>query len=220
MKRLKNKKGFTLVELLVAISILGLIMILAIPQLSNIQASNKKTKYVKYAESMLTSAKLYTDSYTEDMLGNNKSGCVDIPYSELKDKDLLKDIKIDSTSCKGDKSFVQVLKSNDHYIYGVSVSCKDQNDKVVYEKVLPKCGDNGPDTTGPTITITSNLNTETWDYGINKTATISVTDSYGMLENSKFRYYWTKNGEVVGEKKTHSYQNKRYEGLKNKVIYI
>ena len=212
MKKIKNKHGFTLVELLVAISVLGIIMILAIPQLSNIQSSNKKTKYIKYAESMLTSAKLYTDSYTEDMFGNNKSGCVDIPYNELKEKDLLKDIKIDQTTCNSDKSFVQILKTNDHYIYGVSISCKDNNNKIVYEKLIPQCGDNGPDTTGPTITITSNLNTNTWDHGVNKTATISLTDSYGMLENTKIRYYWTKNNVLVGEKKTHTYENKRFEG--------
>ena len=44
MKNNKNQKGFTLVELLVAISILGLIMVIAIPQISTIQTSNKNTK--------------------------------------------------------------------------------------------------------------------------------------------------------------------------------
>ena len=71
-----NNKGFTLVELLVAITILGIIMVIALPQLSNIQNNNRTTKYKKYVETMLTSGKLYVDAYTEDLFGNNQSGFI------------------------------------------------------------------------------------------------------------------------------------------------
>ena len=137
MKKI-NKKGFTLVELLVAISILGLIMVIAIPQLSNIKSSNKTTQYKKYAETMLTSGKLYTDSYTEDMFGNNQSGCVDISYDKMKEKDLLKDIKLNGDTCSSENTYIRVRKANDHYLYETSIYCKDKSGKVVYDKRLNK----------------------------------------------------------------------------------
>ena len=68
-----NNDGFTLVELLVAISILGIIMMLAIPQLMGLKDDNKNAKYEKYSDSVVTSAKLYTDSYAKDMFGHNSS---------------------------------------------------------------------------------------------------------------------------------------------------
>ena len=117
-----NNKGFTLVELLVSITILGIIMVIALPQLSNIQQNNKTTKYKKYADSMMSSAKLYTDAYTEDMFGNNKSGCVDVQYNDMKDKDLLKDIKVDGSTCKSDSTYIRVRKANDHYFYERSIT--------------------------------------------------------------------------------------------------
>ena len=60
MKR-KNRKGFTLVELLVAISIMGLILVMAIPSIRNLQNSNRETKYEKYGDSILSGTKLYID---------------------------------------------------------------------------------------------------------------------------------------------------------------
>lgn len=210
MKNNKNQKGFTLVELLVAISILGLIMVIAIPQISTIQTSNKNTKYKKYAESMVTSAKLYTDSYTEDMFGNNQSGCVDIPYKDMKDKDLIKDFKLDGATCNHTgKTFIRVRKANDHYLYQSSIYCTDKSGKVVYDKQLPTTGcDDKPDTKGPTMTI--DAAPADWTKGVGVKATVRIWDEYGMLENIKIKLVWTKEGAEVGTPVEYNFKNKRY----------
>ena len=212
MKLKLNKKGFTLVELLVAISVLAIIMVIALPQISNIKDKNQTTKYRKYADSVLTSAKLYTDSYTEDMFGNNKSGCIDVSYTELRNKDLVKDIKIDGATCNNTGTYIRVRKANDHYFYERSIVCKDKTGKTVYtENLDPEgCNGGGPDTTGPQISVTPN--SKNWTKGKDQTVTIKIWDSYGMLENVKIEYSWTKDGGSFGTTMTHDFKNKRYDG--------
>ncbi len=207
-----NKKGFTLVELLVAISVLAVVMIIALPQISNVKNTNQTTKYKKYAESIVSSAKLYTDSYAEDMFGNNKSGCVDVPYSELRNKDLVKDIKIDGATCNNSSTYIRVRKANDHYFYERAISCKDKNGKVVYEEPLAAdgCNGHGPDTLGPHIEITPDG--KDWTKGTDETVTIKIWDEYGMLENTKIQVTWTKDGNLYGTPSTYDLKNKRYDG--------
>ena len=50
-------------------------------------------------DSVKYSAKLYVDSYGEDLFGRHKSGCAIVRYNELHEKGLLKDITINDVSC-------------------------------------------------------------------------------------------------------------------------
>ena len=79
---MKNKKGFTLVELLVVIAILGIITGISIPLIRNVQKAMVKKKYTTYLNGLKTSAKLYNDSYSEDMFGHNKTGVYCVKFSE------------------------------------------------------------------------------------------------------------------------------------------
>lgn len=70
MKKIeRNRFGFTLTELIVVIAIMGVILILALPQVANIQRANKDSKYETYQKSLETAAKLYVDSNTKDLFG-------------------------------------------------------------------------------------------------------------------------------------------------------
>ena len=67
---MNNKKGFTLVELIVVIAVLGIILIIALPQVQRIQERNKKKKYETYQESLESAAKLYMDNNVRDIVAH------------------------------------------------------------------------------------------------------------------------------------------------------
>lgn len=56
MKKL-NKKGFTLIELLAVIVILGIIMLIAIPSVSNIIANSRKNTFKSTAQTLISGAR-------------------------------------------------------------------------------------------------------------------------------------------------------------------
>ena len=67
-KRIRNSAGFTLIELIVVIAIMGIILILALPLVSKIQEANKDRKFQVYQSSIARGAKLYIDSNAKDLL--------------------------------------------------------------------------------------------------------------------------------------------------------
>ncbi len=145
---MKNRKGFTLVELLVVVVILGIVTGLSIPLIRNIQQSNQDREYSTYMDNLKYSAKLYIDSYGEDLFGRHKSGCAIIRYNELHEKGLLKDIAIDKVSCGSEDTFVKVVKMDDKYGYATSIGCGNvgADGKVKVNIKLPKEGLSGSDT--------------------------------------------------------------------------
>ena len=130
---MKNKNGFTLVELLVAIVIMGIITAIAIPMIRNIREGNEDKQYQTYSESLKHAAKLYLSSYEEDLFGREESGCAIISYQQLKNRDLIKDIPIDKTTCAGTDTFVKVVKIDGKYGYSTSVVCSEQVDGTLKE---------------------------------------------------------------------------------------
>ena len=139
---MKNRKGFTLTELLVVIVILGIVTAISIPLVRNIQQGNENKKYTTYMDSIRFAAKLYVDSYEEDLFGHEKSGCVLIHYDELKEKNLIQDIDVDNVSCESEDTYVRVVKLGDKYGYASSIGCgkKDSKGNVNVSIKYPKNG--------------------------------------------------------------------------------
>ncbi len=123
---MKNSKGFTLVELLVVMVIIGIVVGLSFPAIRTLQQKNAERKYTTYQNSLKSSAKLYVDSYDEDLFGRKENGCACIKYEELESKKLAKDITVKDISCDTGNTFVRVNKVGDTYTYDSFIGCKDK----------------------------------------------------------------------------------------------
>lgn len=124
----KNRKGFTLIELIVAIVIIGMIVVLSVPAIRMLRNNGETQKYTTYQEALENSAKLYVDAYDEDLFGNEGIGCNFVTFGMLSDKGLFKDISVDGVSCATENTFVRVVKFNDNYSYTAYLGCGKETD--------------------------------------------------------------------------------------------
>jgi len=128
----KDSKGFTLIELLTAITILGIITILASVGISRVQTNNRVRQYNTYEQALINAAKLYVDSHKADMFISGNS--YEITYSYLTNQNLIKDITVKNVTCNLPNTKVTVTKVGNQYRYAVNLYCvyKDNPTKVVY----------------------------------------------------------------------------------------
>ena len=172
---MKNRKGFTLVELLIAITILGIIMAVAIPALTSISRKDIETQEKIYETSLVTAAKMYNDSYSEDTFGRKRYGCAKITYSQLKDKELIKELESKQLDCAfkehgEDSSGLIVRKVDNHYYYESVLWCKNKTkdnkiekvsgniNKKLYEIGDDYCNETASDDTEPPVLYYTNNN--------------------------------------------------------------
>lgn len=128
-----NQKGFTLVELLITIAIIAIISGLVFPNLTRIISKNKKEKFEYYANTIKEGAKLYIESYKDDIFDDNDSEqCVKLRYDTLYNKSLIKNYNDNNTTCNNAKTFVKVTKISNKYKYEISILCT-QNSNEVYK---------------------------------------------------------------------------------------
>ena len=201
---MKNKKGFTLTELLVAVVILGIVTGMSFPIIRRIRETKEKKQYEIYSDSIVHSSKLYVDSYDLDLFGYSNSGCTYITYEMLKERKLDKDIDKKDLSCYSDNTFVKVIKMKDKYKYVAFLGCGEKksgkitNKKDItvvypeadspYEKDLLVCGGS----TGGNMEIVLNPeNQPTYKHKV--VVDTTIRSATGIKDSNDIRYIWTKN---------------------------
>ena len=143
MKRKKNEKGFSLVELLAVVVILGLLSAVAIIGVNSIIKNTEKKHY----DTQRNTLKMAAQSYTQDnrsSLPKTIGSSTEITLKTLQEKKYVDEIKNrQGATCDATKSYVKVFKySKDGYNYTSYLVCPG------YENVTENT-----EKVGPTINV-------------------------------------------------------------------
>lgn len=125
-----NKKGFTLIEMLAVVIILGVIMVVALPSVSKLINKNRMKNYETYLDVLDEKMKVFIDKYKGELSfsttdsDNNKTSisCYQIKYQDLLKNDFIieSDVK-----CSGN---IYLKKENGNITADYSnLACTDKN---------------------------------------------------------------------------------------------
>ncbi|MBP3840831.1 MAG: type II secretion system protein [Bacilli bacterium] len=137
-----RNKGFTMVELLVVIVIMGLITFLGFPALMRTLTTNSKKEFEVYGDSMIAGAKLYIQKEGYDLQASGKfnTGSITIPLKKLVDDGYISEF---TSSKKGHRcdssnsqSYVRITSETDTntYTYKYRLVCNDGKKDITLTK--------------------------------------------------------------------------------------
>lgn len=118
MKRL-NKKGFTLIEILAVVIILGVLLIIAVPTIGKYVEESRKNTYVTLARNLVDSVATSISAMTLPIIPESEEAVI-VPFSEINMEKEISKTKSPYAKYVNDKSYVLVVCQEDKYVYYVA----------------------------------------------------------------------------------------------------
>lgn len=112
---MKNNKGFTLVETIAVIIILGVVLSIAVPSITNVVKSTNKNRMISDAETFISEVKEYVESDTIGNTPNDKKYKLGNIKSKLSKSPYGKEYKEDSYVKIDDNNSYTVCLTDDKY---------------------------------------------------------------------------------------------------------
>ncbi len=125
----KENQGFTLIEMLTVVILIGIILAIAVPGVMNAVKSNQKKLYDTHLKIVEEASYLFVKQY-KGQLENSSSSCFLVDYQTLVQKGLVKESKI---TCSG-KVILTKSGNGKDFIPTFSLECKDEDDKTYSKK--------------------------------------------------------------------------------------
>ena len=132
---LLNKRAFTLIEMLVVVVILGVVLAIAIPAVSNLASGNRQKMYQVHMNIVEEKTKLFIDQHKGE-LRSMSATCFQVNYQNLLNQDFIVESDVHCsgsiiiTKSGNGKSF-----SSDYYL-----SCVDKNNDSIHESTSVPTG--------------------------------------------------------------------------------
>lgn len=130
---IKNNRGFTLVELLATIVVIGVLILITVPNMMGILNKNKDSNYINDAVRMKSLAEYRFRTEDKDKINKGEVSCISYTLKELNknqnfdntpDSD---DTKSNQKAYNENKSFVVVKKVGAEYKYYVFLTTIDRS---------------------------------------------------------------------------------------------
>lgn len=142
--KMKKETGFTLVELLVVIMIIGIILGISIPSVLNLQKSQKEKKFDYFTSIVKEAADLYIEKYGKNF--DETENCFDIPYDNLVKENLVQESDITCLSGEGQQGIIQATRiaGTNNFKYEYYLTCKDYTSgEILHKSETPPTGCKG-----------------------------------------------------------------------------
>lgn len=157
---MKKNKGFTMIELIGVLIIMGLLLLIVFPATIRLMKNNEQTKYEYYYDIILKAADTYATNRRDDLGGIEGNGCIDdITLSVLIENDYVKKFDEEGIVCGTPSEFteengmvplaelgfggnyidVKIINKKGKLSSEASLICV-KGRKVVYSKMVEKSG--------------------------------------------------------------------------------
>ena len=103
-----RKNGFTLVELLVVIMIIGIVLGISIPAVVNLQKSQNAKKFDYFTTVVKEATDLYVEQYGKSF--DETENCFDIVYDSLVEENLIQESDITCLSSEGQQRTIKATR--------------------------------------------------------------------------------------------------------------
>jgi type IV pilus assembly protein PilA len=134
INKLKNKKGFTLIELIVVLAVLGIIALIAIPRFLTVQETAKEDSDVSSGAMIAKAAELYKvqEKITAiTVVGSDMTGYIDTDL-KFQSAEILNQALADVT--------VTFDNAGDGGVTTVTVTDTDSNEEIIYPEISHTLG--------------------------------------------------------------------------------
>lgn len=128
---MRDKKGFSLIELLAALIIMGLILLVVIPATARLLTSNEVKEYNNYFKIIESGAKRYADIKKDDLGGSKDEGCIEVSLDDLIKKEYVKAFDDKKVTCSGK---VRINNNKGNLQVSTNITCVDENNKETFKK--------------------------------------------------------------------------------------